>query len=276
MASAPLSDDIAFVVARLVDDAQAESWREPSHSTLEFLIKRAGLSEGDPNSQGQSVGKRKRLLATLSWSLEHSRSAGEDLVASVISSLRAHGGFRPTSPNYVGEQPIQDAGTAFRSEGYELSLDGSLGPIVLDNLSGAALTDALEAYVRRAKRGAADAALLTGTSKDLLEATAAHVVVSRYGHDPGKANFPTLLEWAFTSLRMATPKDPVLPDELANRRFERAMFELACATNNLRNKQGTGHGRPWLPWVTDSQARSAVELMGCIAERLLSALRDGG
>jgi len=35
--------------------------------------------------------------------------------------------------------------------------------------------------VRRAKRGAADAALVTGTGKDLLEAVAAHVLQQRYG-----------------------------------------------------------------------------------------------
>jgi hypothetical protein len=273
--SAPISEAVTVVIARLVDDAQTGT-REPSHSSLEFLINRAGLSEGDPKAQGQLVGKRKRLLSTLSWALEHNPCAGEDLVFMVISSLRAAGGFRHGSSNYVGEEVIQDAITVFHAEGYELSLDGELSPLVLDGLSGAAMTEALKAYVRRAKRGASDAALLTGTSKDLLEATAAHLVSVRYGHDPGKANFPTLLEWAFSSLRMATPKDPVLPEESANRGFERAIFQLACAVNRLRNKEGTGHGRAWLPSVTSAQAKTAIELMGCIAECLLSAHRKDG
>jgi len=275
MASTPLTDDISFSVARLVDDAQAEVWREPSHSTLEFLIKRARLIDGDPHSQGQEkVGKRKRVLATLSWAIEHNRAGGEEFVAGLISSVRAHGGFRPGSPNYVGDEPIQNAIAAFRAEGYELSPDGDLRPTLLDNLSGVALTEALGAYVRRAKLGAKDAALLTGTGKDLLEATAAHVIIERFRGDPGKADFPTLLGWAFKALHMATPKDPVIPGEQATCRFERALFEVACSINGLRNKHGAGHGRAWLPGITDSQAKSAVELMGCIAERLLSAHKE--
>jgi hypothetical protein len=49
------------------------------------------------------------------------------------------------------------------------------------------------------------------------------------------------------------------------------MFDLACAVNTLRNKAGTGHGRPWLPNVTDAQAKAAVEFMGIIAEWMLDA-----
>lgn len=275
MATAPLTDTISLCVARLVDDAQADSYREPSHSTLGLLIKRAGLTDGDPRSQGQeTVGKRKRVLATLSWAMENNRPGGEGFIAALISSVRSYGGFRPTSPNYVGDEPIRDAAAAFRAEGYELSSDGELRAAVLDNLSGVALTEALEGYVRRAKVGVKDAALLTGTGKDLVEATAAHVIIERFRKDPGKEDFPTLLAGAFNALRMATSKDPVIPGEPARRRFERALFELACSINNLRNKHGTGHGRAWLPGITNSEARSVTELMGCIAERLLSAHKE--
>jgi hypothetical protein len=48
------------------------------------------------------------------------------------------------------------------------------------------------------------------------------------------------------------------------------MYELACAINQLRNKEGTGHGRPWLPSVTELESRTAIESMGVIAERLLN------
>ena len=57
-------------------------------------------------------------------------------------------------------------------------------------------------------------------------------------------------------------------------KIERAFFELACAINNLRNREGTGHGRPWLPSVTEAEARIAVEGMGNIAEYLLLKHRE--
>lgn len=146
------------------------------------------------------------MRATLSWALEHDRSAGERLVIGMIDLLRSVGAFRESSPNYAGSEQILDAIGCFQSEGFELALNGELRPVVLDGLSGLELTHALETYVRRAKQGATDAALLSGTGKDLVEATARHVVKERYGQDDHRANFPTVLEWAFLSLGMATPK----------------------------------------------------------------------
>jgi len=266
--SAPLNDAIFVAVAQLVDDAQVER-RDPSHSDLEFHIKRAGLVAGDPIAQGQTVGKAKRIRATFSWALEHDPDAGGELVYSLVALVRGHGGFRDSSPNYVGKHAIENLISAFDAEGYELSMDGQLRPKLLDNLSGTALTDALKAYIRRAKRGADDAALVTGTGKDLLEAVAAHILQQRYGGYSSTSNFPTLLGQVFVALGLATPQDPVQPGEPPNKRIERAMYELACGINQLRNQQGTGHGRPWPPTVTDVEARMAIEAMGVIAERIL-------
>lgn len=264
----PLNDAIIVVMARLVDDAQTER-RDPSHSNLEFHIERAGLTAGDPKSQGQTVGKAKRVRSTLSWALEHNYKAGGVLVISLLDSIRGLGGFRIDSPNYVGKDAIENAIEVFGTEGYELSLDGELRPKLLDNLSGRDLTQALNAYIRRAKKGAEDAALVTGTSKDLLEAVAAHILQERYGNYSSGSNFPTLLGQAFTTLNLATPQTPTETGEPPQRRIERAMYELACGINQLRNKQGTGHGRPWLPNITDAEARTSTELMGVIAEYLL-------
>jgi hypothetical protein len=267
---APLTDAIIIAVARLVDDAQTET-REPSHSDIEFQIQRANLTEGDPKAQGQLVGKAKRVRGTLSWALNNNPSAGEAFVENLISLLRGCGGFRLASPNFVGTEAIENATAVFRSEGFVLSSDGELQPVLLDNLSGAELSAALEAYVRRAKRGADDAALLTGTGKDLLEATAAHILVERFGSYSKDTNFQGLLGLAFVATGLVTPQHPVMPGEPPQCKIERAMFELACSINALRNKVGTGHGRPWLPNVTDAEARSAIQFMGNIAEWMLRA-----
>ena len=202
---APLSDATLIAVAKLVDDAQSDASREPTHSDLEFQIKRAGLAAADPKSQGQTVGKAKRVRAVLSWALDHAPDKGEALIAALVTMVRAKGGFRPSSPNYVGSEAITDAMEAFRLEGFTLTSDGELQPTAVDTLTGTKLTDALEAYVRRARRGSEDAALLVGTGKDLLEATAAHVLSECFGQYPQQANFPTLLGQAFTALGLATP-----------------------------------------------------------------------
>lgn len=270
----PLTDTIIVAISRLVDDAQVET-REPSHSDIEFEIKRADLLQGDPKALGQVVGKAKRVRSTLSWALENNPEKGAKLATSLISHIRACGGFRETSSNFVGKEAIQNTASAFKAVGFELTSDGEILPLLLDNLEGAELTAALEGYVRRAKRGAEDAALVTGTGKDLLEATAAHVLVEKWGAYPSSANFPGLLGQAFVALGFATPQNPVQPGEPTVRRVERALYEAGCAVNILRNKEGTGHGRPWLPIVTIDQAKLAVQQMGIIAEYMLGTLKNG-
>src|SRR5262249_12979712 len=154
---------------------------------------------------GQTVGKEKRVRATLSWALENNPEAGASLVANLISMIRASGGFRESSSNYVGAEAVRNAVDAFKAEGYVLTHDGELMSQLLDGLRGVELTEALEAYVRRAKRGGGDAALVTGTGKDLLEATAAHILLERWGGYSSGSNFPTLLGQAFVALGLATP-----------------------------------------------------------------------
>lgn len=269
---APVSDAIMVAVARLVDDAQSGT-REPSHSDIDFQINRAGLGPGDPKKQGQTLGKAKRVRAVLYWGVEHAPDKAELFVAALIALVRGKGGFRVGSSNFVGEEAIADAKEAFRSEGYVLSIEGELYPTSLDNLAGVSMTTALEVYVRRAQRGSEDGALLVGTGKDLLEATAAHVISEKYGQYSTQDNFPTLLGQAFTAVGLATPQTPTQPGDSPRRRVERSLYEAGCAVNALRNKTGTGHGRPFAPMLSDDEARAAVQLIGIISGLLLRALK---
>lgn len=269
----PVDDTVIYALARLVDDSQTDR-RDPSHSDIEFQIKKAGLESSDPNKNGRPVGKEKRVRAVLTWGVENKSECAESFVAGLISSIKGCGGFRVSSPNYVGSHAIKDLSGALKNLGVSLAEDGSLTALALENLSGESLSKALEIYIQRAKKGIEDAALVVGTSKDLMEAVSAHVLQEIWGQYPTTANFPTLLSQAFTALGMSTPAENQEPKEHPRKKLEREMYELACAINGLRNKQGTGHGRPWLPDVTSSEARAAVEFIGVISERMLSKLRE--
>ena len=264
-----LSDAIIVALAGLIDDAGAS--REPSHNDLDFQVERAGLKAADPRCQGQTVGKAKRVRAILFWAIENDQEKGEVFAAAFLAMIRGKGGFREGAPNFVGIDAIADARAAFLQDGYVLGSDGTVTLSNLDTLDGTALTAALEAYVRRARRGSEDAALLVGTAKDLLEATAAHVLMERYGQYQTNSNFPTLLGQAFTALGLATPMTPQQPGESPQKRLERSLYEAGCAVNAMRNKQGTGHGRPWLPTISDLEAKSAVQLIGIVSGFLLAA-----
>jgi hypothetical protein len=265
----PLSDAIITAVSRLVDDR--DNRRDPSHADLTSHIRRAGLAAADLTTP---AGKEKRIRAILGWAIENDETAGRALVGYVIAEIRGCGGFRTGSVNYVGADAIENTRAAFRSEGFDLSIDGILLPVAFEGLTGRDATEVLRSYARRAVRGADDDPLVVGTSKDLVEATAAHVLNERYGSYPQDANFPTLLGQAFVALNLSTPAHPTQPGEPARCRVERSLYELACAVNALRNREGTGHGRPWLSSVSPSDARVAIRSMGTISDLLLDELHD--
>jgi len=273
MEKIPVDDTIIYALARLVDDSQSER-RDPSHSDIEFQITKYSLQSADPNKGGPPVGKAKRVRSILNWAIENDLSKAERFSAGIISTVKACGGFREPSPNFAGGDSISNLSNALKSKGIILSDDGTLSAVALENLSGKKLTEALRGYVNRAKKGVEDAALVVGTSKDLMEATAAHVLQEMWGNYQTTANFPTLLGQAFVALGMTTSEHPIQANEHARCRLERAMYEMACSINKLRNKQGTGHGKPWLPDIKEHEAKAAIEFIGVISELLLNELES--
>lgn len=273
MSSISITDTVVHAVAQLVDDSGNNgSYREPSHSDIEFQVNAAGLTAFDPKQQGQLIGKAKRVRAVLFEAMSASALGGSQFVTGLLAKIRACGGFRNGSSNFVGAEAIANAKAAFDGVGFVLADDGALTPKLLSTLQGPELTAALRRYADRAQRGAEDAALIAGTGKDLMEATAAHVLQTLNGGYPSGANFQALLGMAFIALDMAVPEMPASPGESPVRGLERAMFATAMSVNRVRNKQGTGHGRPWLPALTAIEAKASLDVVGTVAAYLLAKL----
>jgi hypothetical protein len=267
----PLTEAIIIAVSKLVDDAQTGT-RQPSHYDIETEIRKSSLINADPNTHGSAVGKAKRIRAVLNWAIENDYNAGEKLITYLLELLRGVGGFRCASPNYIGAEAIANAIETFRTAGIALGSDGVATPVVIDNLPLVEQEEALKAYIQRAQKGAMDSALLVGTGKDLLEAVSGYVIQVKMGTYPTTANFPTLLGQAFTILDLATPSNKPSPGEPAQKRLERALYETGCAINQLRNKQGTGHGHPFVSSITTAEGNMAIKAMGTIAEYMMSKL----
>lgn len=267
----PLTEAIIHAVCRLVDDHKQP--REPSHSQLTWAVARAGLEDVDRAENPRPAGKEKRLRALLTWTYERDITKGQLLVSYVVPMIQGCSGFMAGSPNYVGENPIATARQVFADEGWELAPNGDLHPLLLDGVPSVEADRILRTYVRRLRRNPDDSPLVVGTSKDLLEATAKHAVLERWGSVP-EANFPGLLGQAFTAVGLATRFDTRRPGEAAQRDIERSYYDLGCAVNKLRNKEGTGKGSAFLPTVTPSQARAACQAMALISDYLLDALNE--
>jgi hypothetical protein len=197
---------------------------------------------------------------------DHAATERREPSHSQLESLIARAGLADYDPGRDRGRPIG------KEKRIRLESDGDLRPVVLDYLEAVEARDTLRGYVRRIRQGSIDDALVIGTGKDLLEATAAHVVARTYGSYNASLNFPTLLGQAFVAVGLATPAGPTSSDESVVRDVERRLYELGCAVNRLRNREGTGHGRPFRGTVTPRDAKAAAAAMALVSEVLLDAL----
>ena len=268
----PLSSPVILSFARLFEQTSSV-YRKPSHNDISRVLLDIGVSDVDPRGSDSGMGKVKRieyLLYSLSSS-EDTLESAQNLFFKLMAMLHAHGGFRKDSENYVGFEAFENFRNVLKTEGVFMDEDGSILPIVLENISESEYEEALSKYIVRAKRGSMDAALLVGTGKDLLEAVSYYGVHKQMGVYEQK-NFPTLLGLAFTCLGISTSASQTNPSHVE--KMELALYELGYFINNLRNKQGTGHGRPFLPLINDHEAKVAIESMGMISEYMMSKLRE--
>ena len=156
---------------------------------------------------------------------------------------------------------------------------GALRPLVLDNLSGSELTDALKSYVRRANMNPDAAALQVGNGKELDETAARHVLDQMVGGYAPSTNFPLTLARAFITLGLS-PADPTTaktPDADPHRAVQQCLYQLGCAVNRLRNEVGTGHGHPSRSIktrpLTPAEARLVARATALVAGMLLDSMK---
>lgn len=264
-----ISIDVAHAIAPFFDQFG------PSHDQLTTLFGRHGLLVADPRSaDAENVGKMRRVRAVLSYAVTQAPTQGAALARDLLAALRASGSFRVDSPNYPGGEAVENLRKAFDREGYLLDDDGGVRRKQLETMEGTELTEALEQHVTRALLGDRDAALLVGNSKDLIEATARHVLVQVSGAYQENLYFPGTLYNAFDRLGLPLPPLDQLKefDDDAVRALNQGLFLVACAVNRLRNQKGTGHGRPQATALSPAVARTASRGAGIVSALLLDTL----
>jgi hypothetical protein len=263
-----ISDEITSSLAKFFEGGDG-----PSHDELTRAFKRTGLLAGDPSAEASPVGKMKRVRGVLGYALDCAPAQGAALVKSLLALLRANGSFRRGSESYAGTGKVAALRHAFRTIGFDLDSDGQVRPILLENLEGVELTEALWAYVRRARTGADDIELVIGTSKNLEEAAARHVLKEKLGTYPTSgpnSHFPMLLGRAFAELNLTSSTSQLDRDPYVA--LQQAIFLMGLAVNRLRNASGDGHGRPEPATATALEGRLATQASAMVTELLLAAL----
>jgi len=201
-----ISDEIASALSPFFDGIG------PSHDEITVLFRRAGLDHFDPlrDAGGRPIGKMKRVRGVLYEAARNDPKLAGQLALSLVDAARRCGGFRPQSPNYAGEQAVEALRAAYGREGMDVDDEGVVRPINLESLDGRELTEALRLYVQRARKGGWDPVLVLGTAKRLEEAAARHALKQTTGSYPTRANVPTPMYQAFTSLGLAVPDHSLL------------------------------------------------------------------
>jgi hypothetical protein len=259
----------------------------PSHADLDRLVERCGLAHLDPRYDRDRVGKAERVTTVICGTISYREpaSAAWAYVDGLISLVRASDGFNENSPNCPGTSVVEELRHVFGSMGYELTDQGHLRVTRFEGFEdSAAISSALHAYVRRARTGAADLPLVIGSTKELMEATAKHVLHER-AQLTNSHSFPVVLGAAFQALGLPSPSWDDASAIFARAAHSgdadkawngvvQAIYLLACAVNKFRNVQGTGHGYATEQNPTELQAAVASDAGVTVAGFLLRALEE--
>lgn len=264
MPTPPVSGDIASALATFFHGGDG-----PSHAVVTRVLTGAGLADGyvyKPGTSGMS--KEQRILR--SFHLAERQGGGKKLVEGLLSGLR-HDGLigRPTPDQTDDERRLR---LALGRSGWMLTEDGQLRAFSgLDLETGG--REALDETLARLRSSTADPALLIGTAKDLLEGVAKFVLEENGMTLPGRSNFDQLWHVARERLGVLPERvDESLPGFEAIRAIHQSSWTIAKNINELRNLQGTGHGRTLPTGVTEDLALLVVREACSVAEYMLRRL----
>lgn len=259
--SAHLNDEVAGAIGQFFFAGAG-----PSHSVLTQAFKGSGLLDHDPYDPAtQTPNKQQRVLAVCNIGARKSATA-RNLVERLLNALRLHGSF--SSPE--NGQRVDDLRSALTHAGWDLTNDGrleQLGKIDLETGGRVALDEQLQ----RLRRNVDDPAAVLGGAKELLEAISKFVLEEGGLPVDPRIPFPGLIEISFERLGLLPA---VINDSVEGAKqihdIYRSAKRIVIAVNELRNLQGTGHGRTLPTGVTVEAARYVIREATHVAELMLT------
>ena len=259
--SGPLNDEVTAALGRFFFAGDG-----PSHSALTQAFLDSGLSHHDPYDVVAQIPNKQQRVLTVCRAAWRSSGNARNLTERLLDALRLHGSFSSAED----AQRVIDLRSAFTHAGWGLTKDGrleQLGRIDLETGGRAALDEQLE----RLRRNVDDPAAVLGGAKELIEAIAKFVLEEGGLPLDPRTPFPGLIEVSFERLGLLPA---VVNDSVAGAKQIRDIYRSAkktvIAVNELRNLQGTGHGRTLPTGVTVEAARYVIREATHVAELMLS------
>lgn len=261
----PLTDEVAAALARFFHAGAG-----PSHSQLTTAFTGAGYLGDDPyDASTQTPNKENRVLAVCRAATRRPQGAAK-LVDNLLLALRMRDVFSDES--YMAD--VKRLRQALRRTGYELDGGGYISIIGDIDLSTGG-REALDEQLERIRRSTDDPALLLGSAKDLLEAVAKFVLEEEQMLPPGNPGFNQL--WYLARERLGVLPQQVqdgLPGAAQAKKILQSSWTIAEQVNELRNMQGTGHGRT-LPTAINADLALMVVREACSVAQFMLTRIDG-
>lgn len=250
----------------------------PRHSVLSRIFGRAGYGDAapyDPKGLLQQPNKEDRVRDAVAAAVRAPHRSRE-LIEGLLAEYRVSGCFT-NSEDAVEEvrrqENVQVLRQAFSRIDWELADDGQLRPAGVGTVSAVEGRPAIEDQLARLRRASDDPALLLGTAKEMLESTAKYVLDVFAVPYSAASDFDQL--WFHARDRLGLhPKDVdvTLAGGQQVREILQASWSIARMTNELRNVEGTGHGRTLPTGMTPELALLVVREACSVAQMVLSSL----
>ena len=273
MAKHPVSDEVGAALGAFVAGGVG-----PRHSTLTRVFARAGYGDAAPYDPGNALlqpNKENRVRDTVGAAARDPYRSRE-LIDGLLSEYRVAGFFTRTQDPALEDHRqdnVQTLRQAFARIDWELTNDGQIRPAGIGTLSALEGRPAIEDQLARLRRASDDPALLLGTAKEMLESTAKYVLDVFTVPYSSSSDFEQL--WFHARDRLGLhPKDVDVsqPGGEQVREILQASWSIARMTNELRNVEGTGHGRTLPTGMTSETALLVVREACSVAQMVLSSL----
>jgi|SRR5690625_365264 len=242
----------------------------PSHTNLSRAFMASGYQDADPyDPETKTPNKQERVL-TVFRAAKRQPHKSRTLVEELLTLLRTGRYFEAQSNHMNAKASTQTLIKALRHNGWDLDKEYRLIQVGhIDLATGG--REALDEQLARLRRNTEDPAALVGGAKDLLESIAKFVLEEAQMLPNGKKDYPGLLTLAFECLRIKPGKiDPEQPGAKQVNSIYQSAFTTTLAIGELRNLQGTGHGRTLPTGVTVEAARYVIKQATHVADLMLS------
>jgi hypothetical protein len=252
----------------------------PRHAVLSRAFARAGYGHAAPyesNSLRQQLNKEDRVRLTVAAAVDEPARSRE-LIDGLLAEYRAAGLFKkePCGDPAADRRHVEivsSAQAAFARIDWELTDDGELRPAGVGALSALSGRPAIEDQLARLRRSTDDPGLLLGTAKEVLESVAKYVLEAFSVPYTASTDFEEL--WFHARDRLGLhPKDVDVsqPGGSQVRKILESTWTIARMANELRNAEGTGHGRTLPAAMSPEMALLVVREACSVAQITLSTL----